>query len=665
MAKQKKPTRTPAQPPKKQAPKRTTLKVVLFLSLLVLGVYGNTIPNRFSLDDDMVTQNNPVIKKGIKGIPEILRTRYASNPKQNYEYRPIVKITFAIEHSLFNGNPHVSHFINVLLFLALCLVLYFLLRKLLRSFHPWIPILAVAIFAVHPIHTEVVASLKNRDEILSMLGSLLTLWAFLKFHESRKWYWIPIGLVVYALGYFSKSSALVFLALIPLTLYYFTDLKMRDLFIIIGVLLVVVILLRFLPRTFLPKTEREILYFENPLYFEKGIWLKIGTALYVLLFYFRLLIFPHPLLFYYGYDMIPVTGPGNIWSILSLVICLALFIFALWRFRKKHILSFCILFFFVSISMYANIIKPPPGIVAERFLMVPSLAYCLALTALAFMVFKIRLQDLQTGWKQLRKPVIVIAVIMVPMTIKTVTRNPNWKTFESLYSHDIDYLRNSAKANSVYAALLSDKIYSTKDKAKSMQYAEMSMKYYKQALKVYPAYPTCWNNLGIIHYRVYKNTAEGIKCWRQAAKYDAEYADPFYNIAIAYENQEKLDSAEFYYLKAIRIKKDFSYAYSNLANLYYKKGNMQKAIATNEQLMKEDPTTDIPFVNIGNYYLLQKDTVQAIAWWEKAIEKQPMNANLDKTLSNYYRHLGDLEKADHYALLAKEAERSLKEKKNE
>ena len=53
-----------------------------------------------------------------------------------------------------------------------------------------------------------------------------------------------------------------------------------------------VYLARILPRTFLPKTEREILYFENPLYFEKGFWIKIGTALYVVLFYLKLMVFP-------------------------------------------------------------------------------------------------------------------------------------------------------------------------------------------------------------------------------------------------------------------------------------------------------------------------------------------------------------------------------------
>lgn len=638
-------------------------KVLLFLGILVFAVYGNTIPNRFALDDDMVTQHNTVIKKGIKGIPEILKTRYATYPKQNYEYRPLVKITFAIEHSLFKGNPHVSHAINVLLYLLLCSVIYLLLRKLLRSYHPLIPLLATALFIVHPVHTEVVASLKNRDEIMSMLGGLMAMWAMIKFTENKKWWWIPVGLFFFAFGYFSKSSVLVFLALIPLTLYFFTNTKWYTLVMITLTLLIILYLARVLPRIYLPPTEREILYFENPLYYEKGFWIRIGTALTVVLFYLRLLVFPHPLVYYYGYDMIPVSGPGNVWSILSLLILLAMLFAAIKLIRKKHLLSYSILFFLLSISMYANLIKPPPGIVAERFLMVPSLAFCLALPMIAFMIFRINSRENNISRKQLTRPLILIAVIMIPFMIKTISRNRDWKDFETLYTHDIRYLENSAKANSVLAAYLSDKIYATKDQVKAMRYAEQSVKYYKQAISVYRPYATCWNNLGIIHYRVYRDTPEAIRCWKEAALHDSLYADPMYNIAITHENEQRTDSAILYYRKAISRNPDFTYAYSNLANLHYKTGDLAAAIRVNQELIIADPASDIPYVNIGNYRLLQNDTANAIIWWEKAIEKQPMNRQLNSTLAKYYRHLGNTVKAEYYDKLALKADQYLKKNK--
>ena len=55
-----------------------------------------------------------------------------------------------------------------------------LLRRLLKNYHIFFPFLTVMLFLAHPLHTEVVASLKNREEILSFLGVLLALKYFLK-----------------------------------------------------------------------------------------------------------------------------------------------------------------------------------------------------------------------------------------------------------------------------------------------------------------------------------------------------------------------------------------------------------------------------------------------------------------------------------------------------
>ena len=87
-------------------------------------LYGNTIPNEFSMDDELVTLDHKIVSKGFSGIPEIFTSRYVQNDQQSYEYRPIVQVTFAIEHQFTGGNPHFSHFINIVLY-ALTGVLLF------------------------------------------------------------------------------------------------------------------------------------------------------------------------------------------------------------------------------------------------------------------------------------------------------------------------------------------------------------------------------------------------------------------------------------------------------------------------------------------------------------------------------------------------------------
>ena len=374
----------------------------------------------------------------------------------------------------------------------------------------------------------------------------------------------------------------------------------------------------------------------------------------VLLFYFKMLVVPHPLLFYYGYDQFPISTPGNPWAIVSFILCLALFVLAILWFKKKHLLSFAILFYFVSISQVTNIIKPPPGIVAERFLFSPSLGFSLALVVLVMMLFKIDLRQKTLQLKNLSKPILLLALIVVPFGIRTITRNTDWKDYQTLYSHDIPYLDHSAKANSLYAQFLYDKIMQTKDMNKARQYRDLSTSYYHKAVKIYPKYYTCWNNLGVLNFKFYSDTVEAISCFKQAILSDSTYAEPVCNMGMLYEKKDP-DSSKYYYKKAIKLKNDFAAVYTRLGGLYYAQDSLQKAIQINERLMRAIPTSDEPYINIGNYYLLNQDTVNAVAYWEKAIDKQAGNKKLNSVLANYFNRKGDSKKAEYYNSLAQKS----------
>ena len=144
---------------------------VIFLVLLVFILYGNTLLNKYSLDDEYVILNNKKVEQGIKGIPDIFTSRFTiSDNDITYGYRPVVLTTFAIEYELFGYAPGFSHFINVLLFALSSLLLFLILRKLFNAYHYLFPLIVTTIFIAHPIHTEVVASLKNRDEFLVLFS---------------------------------------------------------------------------------------------------------------------------------------------------------------------------------------------------------------------------------------------------------------------------------------------------------------------------------------------------------------------------------------------------------------------------------------------------------------------------------------------------------------
>ncbi|MFH0895872.1 MAG: tetratricopeptide repeat protein [Bacteroidota bacterium] len=640
----------PAAKPAKvvHAPKEIKQKS-FYIALIIFAfiLYGNTLYNKYSMDDDFVTNNNQTIQKGVSGIPEIFQTRY-SEGKYQYEYRPIVKSIFAIEYEIFGMNPGVSHFFNILLYALTCVLLFYLLRKFLKNFPVILPFIITLLFMAHPLHTEVVASLKNRDEMLSFFGCLLSLHFFIKYTENKKVLNIVAGILIYLLAYLSKQSALTFLVIIPLALYFFTDIKLKTLLIILGSLAIIAIAIRIGTNRFLPQSVRDIFYFENPLFFMKGRIARIPTALITLLFYIKILIFPHPLVFYYGYDQVPIPGWSDPWIYVSLILYLAMFVWAIMNFKKKHILSFAILYYLINISMYSNFVKPAMGIVAERYAYAASLGFAIVVGYLLYKIFKIDFSKPLISQDARRKVIMVVSIILILYSYKTIGRNFDWKTELSLYEADLPYLNNSAKANALYAGTLLADVRRNMQQPNAKQKIELAVKHYNRAIEIYPKYATAYNNLGTIYFSIYRQYDKAIPYFKKAVEVFPEYYEAYHNLGYAHELLGDTTSAILYYNKSILAKKDYILPYSNISMIEFKRGNFEKAVAMNEKMMKLDPSSDVPYVNIGNFYLMRSDTTTAVRYWEKAVEKFPSNSQLIGNLVKYYQQKGDMSKVNYY-----------------
>jgi hypothetical protein len=179
-------------------------------------LYANTITNHYCMDDELVTTTDKNIphrltSKGVAAIPQIFKEPYyKDNQGYAYDYRPVLLTTFAIEHSLFGDNPHVSHFINVILYALLCVLLVHVLSELLKDYNPVIPFVATLLFAAHPVHTEVVASIKNRDESLALIFFLVAAAALFRSALAvgkAKWAWFALS-QIFLLSILSKPTAM-------------------------------------------------------------------------------------------------------------------------------------------------------------------------------------------------------------------------------------------------------------------------------------------------------------------------------------------------------------------------------------------------------------------------------------------------------------------------
>ncbi|MBK7147454.1 MAG: tetratricopeptide repeat protein [Bacteroidetes bacterium] len=203
--------------------------VVVVFSVLL---YLNAIPNGYNMDDELVTKNHKFTSRGLAAIPEILKSPYYSDDMgYAYDYRPITHISFALEHEFLGEHPEVSHSINVFLYAVLCLLLYATLTKLqpMSNALAWVITL---LFAAHPLHTEIVSSIKNRDEILSLLFALAALYSAILYAKDNSWRWLVLLPVLFGFSLASKFSSIVFVLITPITLFIFYNISWKRMLVI-------------------------------------------------------------------------------------------------------------------------------------------------------------------------------------------------------------------------------------------------------------------------------------------------------------------------------------------------------------------------------------------------------------------------------------------------
>lgn len=634
---------------------------VLALFLWAVILYGNTILNKYAVDDEYVT-NNEQVRQGFKAIPEIFKSYYVVQKgnvsSQVSDYRPVVKATFAAEWGLWGEKPGRSHALNLFIYFLLSTALFFVLKRLFRNYNILFPFVIILLFMAHPVHTEVVASLKNRDEMLAFLFAILAMHFLLRYADTNKVLNLLLAAVMFIIGYLSKTSILPFIALYPLTLWFFTDLKPKTYLPVVLVIVVAAALAHYLPRMLvLPPAERMNSFIENPLYFDRNIWYRLGTGFIGLLFYLRILFYPHPLLYYYGFDMIPYDHLGNIWAILSILVHLGLFIYALSGLREKKLISFAILWYLVAISMYSNILIPVVGIVGERFVFVASTGFCIALVWAIFRIFRTEPKSLTIEFDARAKILVIVVLILIPYTALTITRNREWRNMFDLLRKDIPYLEKSAKANTQYAGYLMNTVYKDPNFMSTGNVnvfkKQIIIDHFLKSLEIYPDQYQTINDLGTVYLYFDKNPDSAIIYLNKAVALKPDLIPAWVNLGMSYREKGEYEKAIECYNTILEKRPGEIRAVFALANIYNDMGDFNRALEMNEEVMKKFPDLDMPYINLGNYYIQRGDTASAVKNWEIAVSKRPTYEGAMQ-LNYLYKIHGDMQKADFYLNMAQQ-----------
>jgi hypothetical protein len=203
---------------------RKYLPLAIIVGLLGFVLYANTIQHEWALDDFSVIKENFVTQKGFAGIGTHLTHsyRYGYGAGFGTLYRPLTPVMFAMEWQFFPDNPSFMHFVNVLFYALTGVLLFFTLARVFKKYNLILPFAAAVIFMIHPLHTESVANIKGRDDIMGFFFFLLAVYWLWDYLSKSNVKWLALSLGSFFLAIMAKESSVTYVAVFPLLIYFFT-----------------------------------------------------------------------------------------------------------------------------------------------------------------------------------------------------------------------------------------------------------------------------------------------------------------------------------------------------------------------------------------------------------------------------------------------------------
>jgi len=357
-----------------------------------------------------------------------------------------------------------------------------------------------------------------------LLGSFAALWFVIKYLETKEFKNYLFAIITYFLALLSKENAITFLAVIPLSIYFFTNNKVKENLQASSSLIIPVIVYLFIRQTITGGTSNEITDIMNNSFFGVTFSQKYGTILYTLGLYIKLLIFPHPLTYdYYPYH-IPLINLDDLRAMIPLLIYIGLLYYAYIGFKKKDIMSFSILYYLCTLSIVSNIFFSIGIFMNERFIFTSSIAFCLIIAYL--LIYK--LPEIIKTPKVYQTTLITFLLIILSLySYKTISRNKDWKDDRTLNFADVKTSDNSAKGNATVGFLYMEEADTTKDTVQRKELFERAIVHYKKAIEIHPTYVNTMINLGATYYKYKLDSKKTIYWYAKALQLNSKYENVY------------------------------------------------------------------------------------------------------------------------------------------
>lgn len=399
--------------------------------LLACAVYVNTAGNSFTLDDEPAIVSNESIRDPLDFVTIYTTEFWGQSAKAAGRYRPLVAHTFALNFWIGELEPRGYHLVNILCHACCSVLLFLVAHSLFGGLAP--ALFAGMLFAVHPAHTEAVANVTGRAELLCAMFGLATLLCHMAAGRAQgrlRRVLQGCSFACYVAALLSKESGLTIVGILlghdlllgPKRSKLSPDAESRSgerfpYGYYLGLAAVSVLYLAWRRYVLGSLLMGQIDFFANPAA-HVGVAGRVLTAVKVMGQYLWLLLVPVRLSAEYSFDQITVARSLlDLTVLIPLAVCLLGAVVAVRMRAQQSRYAFFIMFYAVAFSLTSNILFPIGTIMAERLLYLPSAAFCLLLGHVLWRA---------AGRCRVSGVALATAIVCL-WSLRTVERNRDWR----------------------------------------------------------------------------------------------------------------------------------------------------------------------------------------------------------------------------------------------
>jgi tetratricopeptide (TPR) repeat protein len=604
---------------------RTSLfRAFFLLATLIFIIYSNTFDAAWHLDDFANITENPSIQ--IKSLDwDSLAKPIISGLKEGRLDRPLARLSFSLNWFFGKDSPAGYHLVNVLIHLASAWLLYLAMASLFRS--PglrstpsedarFICLLGAVLWAVNPIQTQAVTYVVQRMASMAALFSILGVYAYAQGRLSgsiaqRRAWWGFCGLA-FILGVATKENAFVLpLTLVVVEVVFFLDLRSqqaRRRFAIatvsVGFSLIAVGAILFMRGDPLSVLNYDGRFFSP--------WERLLTQSRVLVFYLSQIFYPAPTRLSIEHDIAISTSLLEPWVTLPSVITILLLIgCACLQWRRRPLISFAILFFFVNHLIESSIIGLE--LIFEHRNYLPSMFLFFPVTA-----------GLRRGlnYYQQRSSIMkrvlpgFIALVAVGFGSGTFVRNQVWSSGRLLWE-------DAAAKAPMSSRPLHNLAWSYYERIGDHQSA---LRLYHEALKRSKTNisqeAVILNNIASLHYST-GNYVRALDFWRHALESYPDYPAVLQRLTLACIHLDDFDAASGYADRLLARHPSHAATLNLKGIIALKQGRATESISIFGQALRSNPSQAAATMNLGSAYLIAGNPQKARFFLQSAASRFP------------------------------------------